>query len=38
MLRLKDGEPSCLGRGCPTAYEPREVIDPQSDDYRLWVG
>ncbi len=19
-------------------YEPREVIDPESDDYRLWVG
>ena len=38
MRRLKNGKLSCLGKGCHTVYEPREVIDPRSDDYRLWVG
>jgi hypothetical protein len=23
--------------GCHTIYEAREVIDPASDDFRLWV-
>jgi hypothetical protein len=37
MRRLKNDKLSCLGRGCHTVYEAREVIDPGSDDYRLWV-
>jgi hypothetical protein len=37
MRRLKNGKLSCLGRGCRTVYEPRDVIDVGSDDFRLWV-
>lgn len=37
MRRLLNGKLSCLGKGCHTVYEPREVIDRDSDDYALWV-
>ncbi len=37
MRQLKNGKLSCLGRGCHTVYEPRDVIGPGSDDYRLWA-
>jgi hypothetical protein len=39
MRRLKNGKFSCIGKGCHTVYEAREVIDPANDDdWRLWVG
>ena len=37
MRVLKNGTFSCLGKGCHTVCEAREVIDPENDDYRLWV-
>ena len=37
MPLLLNGRLSCLGRGCHTVYEPREVLDAESDDYGLWV-
>ena len=37
MTRLKNGKFLCLGRECHSVYEPREVIDPENEDYRLWV-
>ena len=33
MSRIKNGKLLCHGRGCHTVYEPRQVIDPESDDY-----
>jgi hypothetical protein len=38
MRVLLNGKLSCLGKGCHTVHEPREVIDPESEDYRLWIG
>jgi hypothetical protein len=38
MGLLKNGKFSCLGKGCHTVYEPREVIDPANEDYRLYVS
>ena len=32
MRVLKNGKLSCLGKGCHTVYEAREVIDPANDD------
>ena len=37
MRLLKNGKFSCLGKGCHTVYEAREVIDPGSDDYGIYV-
>jgi len=37
MRRLKNGKFSCIGKGCHTVYEAREVIDRANEDYRLWV-
>ena len=37
MRLLKNGKFSCLGKGCHTVYEARDVIDPANADYRLWV-
>jgi hypothetical protein len=37
MTRLKNGKFLCLGRGCHSVYAPREVVDPENEDYRLWV-
>jgi len=37
MTRLKNDKWLCLGKGCHTVYEAREVIDPANDDYRLYV-
>jgi hypothetical protein len=34
---LKNGKFSCIGKGCHTVYEAREVIDPANEDYRLYV-
>jgi hypothetical protein len=36
--RTMNGKWLCGGRGCHTIYEAREVMDPESEDYRLWVG
>jgi hypothetical protein len=38
MTRLKNGRRLCLGRGCHTVYDAADVIDPDSDDYSMWVG
>jgi hypothetical protein len=38
MVVLRNGRFLCQGRGCHTTYDAREVIDPESDDYRLWAG
>jgi hypothetical protein len=38
MTRTKNGKWLCGGRGCHTIYESREVIDPENEDYRLWVS
>ena len=39
MTRLKNDKLLCLGKGCHTVYEAREVIDPaNAEDWRLWVG
>jgi len=32
MTRLKNDKWLCLGRGCHTVYEAREVIDPANDE------
>jgi hypothetical protein len=37
MRVLRNGKFSCLGRGCHTVYEARDVIDPANEDYRLYV-
>jgi len=37
MTRLKNDKWLCMGSGCHTVYEAREVIDPESDDYGLYV-
>ena len=37
LWRLENGKLSCLGKGCHSVYEPREVIDPEGDGCRLWV-
>jgi hypothetical protein len=37
MVRTMNGKWLCRGRGCHTIYEAREVIDPENEDYRLWV-
>jgi hypothetical protein len=38
MKLLPTGKFTCLGNGCHCVYEPREVIDPGSPDYELFVG
>ena len=38
MRVLRNGKFSCLGRGCHSVYEAREVIDPSSADYAVYVG
>ena len=38
MTRTMNGKWLCRGRGCHTIYESREVIDPENEDYGLWVG
>lgn len=38
MVRIKNGKLLCTGRGCDTVYEPRQVIDPESEDYGIYVG
>ena len=38
MRALRNGKFSCLGKGCHTVYEARDVIDPANDDYRLYVS
>ena len=38
MTRLKNDRWMCLGRGCHSVYEARDVIDPESEDYRIYVG
>jgi len=38
MTRTKNGKLLCTGKGCHRIYEPGAVIDPESDDYRLWVA
>ncbi len=38
IVRTKNGNWLCRGRGCHTIYEAREVIDPDNDDYKLWVA
>lgn len=37
MRLLRNGKFSCLGKGCHTVYEARDVIDPANEDYRLYV-
>jgi hypothetical protein len=37
MRLLRNGKFSCLGKGCHTIYEPREVIDPSSDDFGIYT-
>ena len=27
-----------IGKGCHTICDPAEVIDPENEDYGLWVG
>ncbi len=38
MKPTKNGKLLCTGEGCHSIYEPREVIDPASEDYRLYVS
>ena len=37
MRLLKNGKLSCIGRGCHTVYEARDVIDPANEVYWLYV-
>lgn len=37
MRLLRNGKFSCLGKGCHSVYEAREVIDPGNDEYPLYV-
>lgn len=37
MKLAKNGKFLCPGKGCHSIYVPREVIDPESEDYRLYV-
>lgn len=38
MTRLKNDKWLCLGKGCHTVYEARDLIDPANEDYRLYVN
>jgi hypothetical protein len=38
MVRSGNGKLLCTGKGCHTIYESTEVIDPESDDFKLWIG
>ena len=38
MRLLWNGTFNCLGKGCQTVYEARDVIDPGNDDYGLYVA
>lgn len=35
MLVLRNRRFLCRGRGCHTTYDPRDIIDPENEDYRL---
>jgi hypothetical protein len=37
MVVLRNGRFLCRGRGCPTVYEAKDVIDPENEDYGLYV-
>ena len=37
MKVMRNGRFLFTGRGCHSTYDPREVIDPGNDDYRLYV-
>jgi hypothetical protein len=37
MRVLKNGKFSCIGKGCHTVYEPRDVIAPANPDFRLFA-
>ena len=37
MVVLRNGWFLCRGHGCHTMYDASEVIDPENEDYRLWV-
>jgi hypothetical protein len=38
MVVLLNGRLLCQGRGCHTVYDASDVIDRESEDYRLWVS
>jgi hypothetical protein len=37
MVRTKNGKWLCRGHGCHTMYDARDVIDPENEDWRLFV-
>jgi hypothetical protein len=37
MVVLRNGRFLCQGRGCHAVYNAREVIDPENEDYGLYV-
>lgn len=37
MVVLKNGRFMCRGRGCHTIYDAKDVIDPDNEDYELYV-
>lgn len=37
MVVLRNDRLLCQGRRCHTVYEARDVIDPENDDYGLYV-
>jgi ribosome biogenesis protein Nip4 len=37
MVVLRNGRFLCRGRGCHTVYEAKDVIDPENEDYGLYV-
>lgn len=38
MVVLRNGRFLCRGRACHTVYDPGQVIDPENEDYRLYVS
>ena len=36
MVVNKNGRLMCLGKGCHSIHDAREVIDPENEDYRLY--
>jgi len=37
MVVLRNGRFLCRGRGRHTVYDAKDVIDPENEDYRLYV-
>lgn len=37
MVVLRNGRFLCRGRGCHSIYDAKDVIDPENEDYGLYV-